>query len=61
MARKTTTWAVAGLVVASVGVVVWFGRTPTGPGEKLALPGSILSDAQMQDVRGGRDIITEYQ
>ncbi len=59
MARRRTVWTLISLAVLAVPVAVWLGQPPTGVNESGALPGTVLTDAQMRNVLGGRDIIIE--
>jgi hypothetical protein len=60
MTRKGTFWTIVSLAVLSIPLALWFGRPHTGPNEDSSLPGTILSDQQMQTVRGGKGPLIEY-
>ncbi|MCK4342130.1 MAG: hypothetical protein KAY37_10460 [Phycisphaerae bacterium] len=53
MARKRIVWAIVSLAVFSLPLALWRGRPHTDLNEEFGLPGTVLSDHQMQTVLGG--------
>ena len=60
MTRKRTLGTVVAVMVLSVPVLLWIGQFPTSTDEESSLPGTVLSDVQMQNVRGGTDVRIEW-
>jgi YD repeat-containing protein len=64
MKRKKVRIAVLVIVLLAVLAIcasVWLGRSPTGVDERLVLPGTVLSEIQMQNIWGGKDNEDEEQ
>lgn len=53
MSRKATVGVIGSLVLLSIPLAIWLDRPRGGPVRALNLPGTVLSDAEMQSVLGG--------